>query len=123
MKTARIILSLGSNTNQEANIREAKQALTALLPDIVFSQDTWTAPIGMVSDKFLNCVAHATTTTPLATLRREIKQIELSLGNKDHATNTVHIDIDLLQYGNRRYKEEDWKRDYVAEYKNERLRD
>ena len=118
MKTARVILALGSNTNQKENISKAKQELTKLLPGIVFSEDMWTEPIGMVSDKFLNCMARATTTTPLATLRQEIKEIELTMGSKDHVTDTVKIDIDLLQYGSQRYKEEDWKRDYVAQLKN-----
>ena len=118
MKAVQVILALGSNTNQERNIREAKQALSRLLPDIVFYEEMWTEPVGISSDRFLNCVAQAHTTTPLATLRRQIKKIELSLGNKDHDTNTVNIDIDLLQYGSRRYKEEDWKRDYVAKCRN-----
>ena len=113
MKVTRIILALGSNNLQENNIAGAQEQLRMLLPDIVFTRYMWTTPIGIVSDRFLNCMAKATTTLSLTQLRKEIKTIEQSLGNKDHSTGIVNIDIDLLQYGNRKFKENDWEREYV----------
>ena len=47
-----IVLALGSNFDQEINISKAKAKLYDLFGnDIIFSEQIWTIPIGMISNK------------------------------------------------------------------------
>lgn len=119
MTDTRVILALGSNTRQETSMEEAQRLLRELLPDIVFSRCMWTEPIGIRSEMFLNCMAQACTTLNLAQLKAAIKDIEQAIGDRNKATNTIPMDIDLMQYGSRRFKEDDWKREYIVKLKNE----
>ena len=56
-----IMISLGSNTNQEANIKTAIEELKKEFNDIHFTEPIWTEPIGVQSDKYLNSLASFTT--------------------------------------------------------------
>ena len=53
MKT---IIALGSNSNQEENIFKAQTLLKQRFEGVKFSDTQWTEPIGIKSDKFLNCI-------------------------------------------------------------------
>ena len=53
MKT---IIALGSNHNQEENISKAQTLLKQRFKNVKFSDKQWTEPIGITSDKFLNCI-------------------------------------------------------------------
>ena len=109
----KVILSLVSNVHQDSNIGKARKMLECLFHDIRFSDSIWTQPIGLDSDLFLNCLAVAHTDKPLETIRKEMKRIEMELGDSSHIHGVVNIDVDILQYGDYRYKHSDWQRDYV----------
>lgn len=117
-KKERIILALGSNFNQRQNIELAKEKLLSILGEgTEFSHTVWTKPIGMKSENFLNCVCFAYSGHTFAQLTRAFKQIERRLDRtrKNEITGKIPIDIDILQYGETRHHEEDWKRDYIKE--------
>lgn len=38
----KVIISLGSNTNQEENIQHAREILSHLIPDAEFTEPIWT---------------------------------------------------------------------------------
>ncbi len=62
MKT---VIALGSNCNQEENISKAQTLLKQRFKNVKFSDTQWTEPIGITSDKFLNCIYRP------CTIRRE----------------------------------------------------
>ena len=56
-KGTRIIVSIGSNFNAKENITLAKRKLAFMLGnDTVFTKEMWTDPIGIESEKFINCI-------------------------------------------------------------------
>lgn len=103
-------LSIGSNTDQSSNVAEAKRRLRVLFPNIVFSEEHWTAPVGIVSDRFLNLLAHAETTLPAEELQETLKQIEADMGDShaNHQKGHVVIDLDLAYYNGKKMKPIIW---------------
>lgn len=111
-----IELGLGSNTDAARNMHRAQELLTILLPGISFGEAVWTAPMPTATvphptKPYLNCLARARTTLPLATLTAKLKQLERTLGDTpgDHRQGTVRIDIDLLAYGTQRLRQPGWE--------------
>ena len=113
----KIILSIGSNVNQMENVLYAKSLLKCLLDNIHFTEMIWTEPIGIVSDKYVNCMAEAMTAMHLDKLQFELKKIEQLCGRQpeDKERGTVHMDIDILKYGDKRLHLKDWERPYVKQ--------
>ena len=112
----KLIIALGSNTNQMRCMNEAETKLKTLFGDnVTFSEHTWTKPIGMDSPLFLNTLAIIDTKHNLTQIKRALRHIEHSVGGSKMARkrNIVRMDIDILQYGEDRYHEEDWERDYI----------
>ena len=72
----KLILSLGSNYDQERNIIEAISLLNKMFAknDIVFSRQMWTNPVDIKSDKFLNCMLFTHTSCGLDEVERSIKR-------------------------------------------------
>lgn len=103
-------LSIGSNTDQSSNVTEAKQRLRMLFPDIVFSEEHWTPPVGIVSDRFLNLLAYAETTLSAEELQKKLKQIEADMGDShaNHQKGHVVIDLDLACYDGKEVKPIIW---------------
>lgn len=95
------IISLGSNINQVENIAKAKEILQGLLHGISFTEAQWTEPVGVVSDKFLNCLGIFDTELTKEELKRMFKEIERKMGDshENHQKAIVLIDIDLLNLG------------------------
>lgn len=111
----KVTISLGSNTSATENMHQAKVLLRALLPDIVFGEEVWTEPYPTVlvphpTARYLNCLAHATTSLPQDRLAAELKRVETALGDNhaNHQKGIVLIDIDLLTYGDRTLKQKLW---------------
>lgn len=57
----KVIISLGSNTNQEENIQHAREILSHLIPDAEFTEPIWTDPIAendrpAGENQYLNCL-------------------------------------------------------------------
>lgn len=103
-------LSIGSNTDQSSNVAEAKRRLRVLFPNIVFSEEHWTTPVGIVSDRFLNLLAHAETTLSAEELQETLKQIEADMGDShaNHQKGHVVIDLDLAYYNGKKMKPIIW---------------
>ncbi len=116
-KRQKLILALGSNENQESNMQLAQHKLERLLNgEVVFSETMWTDPLGIESDRFLNCLAVGYTHHGVDQLYRALKQVERSIGSlrAERKRGVVKIDIDILLFGDQRYHASDWKRDYVS---------
>lgn len=112
-----LILSLGSNFDQENSISEAKTKLRDMFgEEIMFSESIWTNPIGIESDKFLNCLVFTHTSHKLEYIMKAMKHIERICGNRKRARtkNIVKMDIDILKYGGQTLHEKDWSRDYIV---------
>ena len=107
MKT---IIALGSNSNQEENISKAQILLRQRFKGIKFSDAQWTEPIGIKSDKFLNCLGTFETDISLTQVKQCLKEIEQTMGDshESHQKGNVLIDIDLAQYGEEIVKEIIW---------------
>lgn len=105
-----IMISLGSNTNQEANIKTAIEELKKEFNDIHFTEPIWTEPIGVQSDKYLNCLASFTTQRSLEDLNKVLKRIETSMGDshESHKQGIVLMDLDVIKYGNKEVKKIAW---------------
>lgn len=109
----RLILALGSNTDQRANIHKAAALLSTHLNIEKSSSAIWTAPIGMDgSDRFLNQLLLGTTTLPEKDFHAFAKQIENVL-KREQGSNRITIDIDILQFDNRYGHPDDWQRPYI----------
>lgn len=118
----KLILSLGSNCDQEQSIYLAKTKLRDMFgTDISFSETVWTAPVGIESDKFLNCLVFTHTTHKLEYISKAMKHIEKACGNRKRArtNNIVKMDIDILKYDELILHEKDWSRNYVNELMKE----
>ncbi len=113
-----LIIALGSNFCQKESMARAKDMLRPLFGgNISFTKEMWTQPIGIVSDKFLNCLAVTHTSLGHARIEEALKKVETECGNtsQDRANNIVKMDIDILLLGAVKYHLKDWQRGYVKE--------
>lgn len=117
----RVILALGTNVNQERNMRHVMRLLADTWRDIKFTTPEWTQPIGMASDLFYNRLAYAEMEETLEELTEKAKRMERLCGDTEaeRSRNRVHMDIDILMYGDDRLHTDDWQRDYVQELMKE----
>ncbi len=117
----RVILALGTNVNQERNMRHVMRLLADTWRDIKFTTPEWTQPIGMASDLFYNRLAYTEMEETLEELTEKAKRMERLCGDTEaeRSHNRVHMDIDILLYGDDRLHTDDWQRDYVQELMKE----
>lgn len=116
MTLHKIIISLASNCDQEANIAEARRRLDAIITPRRYTDAIWTEPIHSArTDLYLNQLVLADTTLSVDDLQAALKRIEADMGRtpEDRREGIVRIDLDLLLYDGRRYHERDWDRPYV----------
>ena len=117
-----IIISIGSNYNQKENISFAKKKLAGMLGEQTsFTRDMWTEPVGIQSEMFINCICISTTRHTLLQLTKAFKQLEKKCerSKKNDLISKIPLDIDILLYGNQRYHEKDWERQYIQELLND----
>lgn len=117
-----IIISIGSNYNQKENISFAKKKLAGMLGEQTsFTRDMWTEPVGIQSEKFINCICISATRHTLLQLTKAFKQLEKKCerSKKNDLISKIPLDIDILLYGNQRYHEKDWERQYIQELLND----
>lgn len=126
-KKKRIIISIGSNFNQTENIDFAKRQLSTVLEDdIVFSKEIWTMPVGIVSDKFINCICVSSTSHTYTQMKNAFKHIEKQCGRskKNNMGNKIPLDIDILMYDEEKFHTDDWSREYIkrliGDFENEK---
>ena len=63
MREHEVIISLGSNENQETNLAKAREQLTQLLTEVHFTSAIWTEPVNTSrKEPYLNQLCKGTTT-------------------------------------------------------------
>jgi len=110
------IIAIGTNSNQRDNAEYVREMLSAMFGEnIRFSPFLKTKPLDGSKGYYINALAELYTRMPLARLKMCFKQMETDCGRNQEDTGAgyVPIDIDILQYGDRRFKTDDWQRDYV----------
>ena len=113
--THRVILCLGSNKDAATNISRAQHLLQELLPGLQFTETLTTAPVGIDSPDFLNCLGWGETSLSYGQLLKKTKSLERQLGDRRtlREKNEVVLDVDILLFDNVKYHPDDWDRDYV----------
>lgn len=121
MDSKQVILALGTNVNQERNMKQVRQLLADTWPDMKFTTPKWTQPIGMTSALFYNCLAYTEVEESLEELTEKVKNMERICGNTgaERSLNRIQMDIDILLYGDKKLHKDDWQRDYIQELMNE----
>lgn len=121
MDSKQVILALGTNVNQERNMKQARQLLVDTWPYMKFTTPKWTQPIGMASDLFYNCLAYTKVEETLEDLTEKVKNMERICGDTraERSLNRIQMDIDILLYGDNKLHIDDWQRDYIQELMKE----
>ncbi len=114
MKQHEVIISLGSNENQEENLTKAREQLTQLMTEVHFTSAIWTEPINSSrKEPYLNQLCKGTTAFSEGLLCELLKETEKHIGRIKNEDGIVVIDLDLLEYDGQRHHLRDWSRDYV----------
>lgn len=121
MDSKQVILALGTNVNQERNMKQVMRLLAATWPYMKFTTQKWTQPIGMASDLFYNCLAYTKVEETLEELTEKVKNMERICGNTvaERSLYRIQMDIDILLYDDKKLHIDDWQRDYMQELMNE----
>ena len=120
MKQHEVIISLGSNENQEENLMKAREQLTQLMTEVHFTSAIWTEPINSSrKEPYLNQLCKGTTAFSEGLLCEVLKETEKRIGRIKNEDGIVVIDLDLLEYDGQRHHLRDWSRDYVKDLLNE----
>lgn len=121
MDSKQVILALGTNVNQERNMKQARQLLVDTWLGMKFTTPKWTQPIGMASALFYNCLAYTEVEESLEELTEKVKNMERICDNTEaeRSLNRIQMDIDILLYGDNKLHIDDWQRDYIQELMNE----
>ena len=112
-----IILSFGSNIEGRRKVAEASSRLSFFVYDAHATPVIDTEPIGISSAQpFANAMMRGYTALPFHALQSVLKNIERMSGRNaaDAAKGIIHLDIDIMQYGERRLKLSDWHRPYIT---------
>lgn len=112
------IISIGSNTNRESNIKLAQKQLAIHFPDICFGKEMDTIPIGMQNTAhFTNQMAKASSSLTIEEIKKIFKQIEAEAGRspEDKKKEIIKLDIDLFMYDSDVLKKDDLKKDFIIE--------
>ena len=118
MKQHRCLISIGSNTNRDVNIKLAQKELSIHFQDIYLGKEQDTIPIGMLNPAhFTNQLAKCSTTLSIDEVKNIFKKIESQAGrlSDDKMDGIIKLDIDLLIYDNLILKENDMKKEFIIE--------
>lgn len=110
------ILCIGSNTEPEKNMSLAVSELTRHFPNIRFSSEQLSEPMGVLRpDWFRNRAAKFESDLPYEEVRAITKEIECLAGRtpNEKYQEIIKLDVDILQAGDQRFKEYDWEQPYV----------
>ncbi|MFV0272760.1 MAG: 2-amino-4-hydroxy-6-hydroxymethyldihydropteridine diphosphokinase [Macellibacteroides fermentans] len=113
----RVILSLGSNYNEQQNMAFAVEQLKRLFLSIRFSESYYTDPVGSSYSvgKYLNQVAVAYTGYSADEIKPMLKEIEAAAGRSPQlkAEGKIPLDVDLVKWSDQVLKPADLQQDYV----------
>ena len=118
MKQHRCLISIGSNTNRDVNIKLAQKELSIHFQDIYLGKEQDTIPIGMSNPAhFTNQLAKCSTTLSIDEVKNIFRKIESQAGrlSDDKMDGIIKLDIDLLIYDNLILKENDMKKEFIIE--------
>lgn len=93
----------------------AEGMLRTFFSAIIFSRRLMTEPVGMKNNRmFCNAMAIGETALPYPALRNILKNIEKALGRtaEQKEEGIITIDLDILLFGNNKFKLDDWSRDF-----------
>jgi 2-amino-4-hydroxy-6-hydroxymethyldihydropteridine diphosphokinase len=110
------VIAIGTNLNQRDNALSVREYLGGMFgSDIVFTQFMKTEPVDGGDGYYINALAEIHTNMSYEDLKQWFKDLEQTCGRnqEDSGDGYIPVDIDILQYGDKRFKEEDWSRDYV----------
>ena len=110
------ILCIGSNTEPEKNMELAVKELTRHFPNIRFSSQQTSEPMGVKRpDWFQNRAAKFESDLSFEEVKAITKDIERLAGRtpEEKYEEIIKLDVDILQAGDQRYKLHDWEQPYV----------
>ena len=110
------ILCIGSNTEPEKNMKLAVKELTRHFPNIRFSSQQTSEPMGVKRpDWFQNRAAKFESDLSFEEVKAITKDIERLAGRtpEEKYEEIIKLDVDILQAGDQRYKLHDWEQSYV----------
>lgn len=113
----KLLISLGSNENSDANMSLCRSLLSDMFDYICFSETSVTSPYGEnYNNNFLNQLAYAITEERQSDISQTLKDIERKIGRQpdDKAKGIVKIDVDLIKWNDYIMKADEWDRDYIA---------
>jgi 2-amino-4-hydroxy-6-hydroxymethyldihydropteridine diphosphokinase len=98
---ARAYVSIGSNIEPEAHVREAVRDLRNCFGDVTLSRVYRTRAVGFEGPDFYNLVAGFNTDMAVRTLRSVLRDIEMAHGRRRDLPrfSPRTLDLDLLLYG------------------------
>ena len=111
----RVVVAIGSNHHASEAIVKGLKLTQELLTDTTASSVIETAPIGIPSPPFLNCLVVGYTLMTSDELVGAFKRIERQCGDRPslRRQHRITLDIDLLEYDGTRYHQADWERAYI----------
>ena len=112
------IILLGSNSDVEKNLPEARKCLEQILCFEHYTTVIESPPYGGKGPSpYHNQMVEATTALTFSQLKDTLKNIEKQLGRtqEDREQGIVNIDLDILQYDDTRHHLRDWERPYVQQ--------
>lgn len=113
------ILSLSTNLAKPNIIHETADKLSMILDGMRLSGPIRTEPVGMpeATPDYYNAIVIGHTSMSHESLRHLLKDMEEKAGRTRERTaaGIIPLDIDILMYGDMKYKDEDWQRDYNRE--------
>ena len=109
-------LAIGSNWGRPQHMEQARRWLKELFPDIRFSAEEETLPVGMMRhDAFANQVATFHSSWTPAEVVEHLKALERQAGRQpeEKAQEIVRLDLDLLMADQEILRPADVARDYI----------
>ncbi|MGN0067048.1 MAG: 2-amino-4-hydroxy-6-hydroxymethyldihydropteridine diphosphokinase [Bacteroides sp.] len=113
------LICIGSNTEPASHLAFARRELQRRFPDVWFSPEEVTAPIGMRRNQasFINQLARLSSDAQPKEIEQQLKEIEHLAGRtpEEKALEVVRLDLDLLMADEEVLRPKDLQRDFVQQ--------
>lgn len=113
------LICMGSNTEPANHLAFARKELLRRFPDVRFSSEEVTAPIGMRHNpaSFINQLARFSSDVQPKEIEQQLKEIEHLSGRtpEEKAHEVVRLDLDLLMADEQVLRPKDLQRDFVQQ--------
>lgn len=113
------LICIGSNTEPASHLALARRELQHCFPDVWFSTEVVTAPIGMRHNQasFINQLARLSSDAQPKEIEQQLKEIEHLAGRtpEEKALEVVRLDLDLLMADEEVLRPKDLQRDFVQQ--------